>query len=131
MDSSIPIGRRWAIGLDGLLGLVPGVGDLIGAAVSAVVLAAAVRSGIPRAALARMAVNVALDALLGAIPVAGDVFDFAHKANTKNLRIFREALAGAREPVRDWGFVVAVAVGLTALLLLPVLGLFLLIRALF
>ena len=95
MDRSIPLGR-WSIGLDGLLGLIPGAGDTLGALVSAAIVARAATSGLPRSAVARMALNVLIDTLLGAIPLAGDVFDFAFKANSRNLQIFREALEGQR-----------------------------------
>jgi hypothetical protein len=130
MDRSIPIGRRWSIGLDAVVGLVPGVGDLLGALVSVLVVVAGIRARLPRAAIARMAVNTAIDALLGAIPIAGDLFDAAYKANTRNLEIFRRALAGRREPARDWGFVLLVLLALLAVLAIPVVGLVLLVRGL-
>jgi Domain of unknown function (DUF4112) len=130
MDRSIPIGRRWSIGLDAVVGLVPGVGDLLGALVSVLVIMAGIRARLPRAAIARMAVNTAIDALLGAVPFVGDLFDAAYKANTKNLEIFRQALAGSREPARDWGFLLLVLLALLAVLAIPVVGLVMLVRAL-
>jgi len=129
MDSSIPIGRRWSIGLDGLIGLVPGVGDLVGALVGVVVIGAAVRAGVPRATVFRMAVNAGVDALLGLVPVAGDVADLAFKSNTRNLRLFRESLAGRREPVRDWTFVGLALLAGAALVAAPLVLLILLIRS--
>jgi hypothetical protein len=119
MDSSIPIGRRWSIGLDGLVGLVPGVGDMAGTLVSALIIISATRAGTPRATVARMLINVAFDTILGALPVLGDVFDFAYKANTKNVKLFRESILGQRQTVRDWGFILAVALALLALLAIP------------
>lgn len=129
MDSSIPLGRGISIGLDGLIGLVPGVGDLAGAIVSLLILAAGVRARLPRSAIARMAVNLGLDALLGTVPLAGDVFDFAFKANEKNLRIFRDSLAGRRSGPRDWAFVAAVFLALSLVLTLPIVGFILLLGA--
>src|SRR5216117_2410115 len=76
MDDSIRIGP-WGIGLDGFIGLIPGVGDMAGAAVSAVIIARAMKSGIPKSAVMRMVVNVGLDSLVGAVPFFGDLFDFA------------------------------------------------------
>jgi hypothetical protein len=130
MDRSIPIGSRFSVGLDAVVGLVPGVGDLLGALVSVLVIVAGIRARLPRAAIARMAVNTAIDALLGAVPFVGDLFDAAYKANTKNLEIFRQALAGSREPARDWGFLLLVLLALLAVLAIPVVGLVMLVRAL-
>ena len=108
MDGAIPIGR-WSIGLDPLLGLLPGFGDLIGALISMVIVARAVQAGIPRVAVARMTANIAIDTLIGSIPVFGDVFDFAYKANTQNLRIYEEALRDRRTATaRHWGFFITV-----------------------
>jgi len=127
MDNSIALGR-WRIGLDGLLGLIPGVGDVAGGAVSAVIILRAAAAGLPRAAIARMAANVAIDSLLGSVPVAGDLFDFAYKANAKNLKIYRESFAGGGT-ARHWGFLAAVAALLAAALALPVAELVALYRA--
>lgn len=80
-------GTRWRIGLDGLAGLVPGVGDLITTAVSAYIVSEAHRLGVPRTVLLRMAWNVAVDTVVGAIPAVGDVFDVGWKANRKNLAL--------------------------------------------
>ena len=81
-------------GLDAILGLVPGVGDTASAAISAALIVAGWRMGVRRRVLAEMAWNVAVDWLIGSIPILGDVFDVAHRANTKNLRLLRSALRG-------------------------------------
>lgn len=83
-------GLGWRFGLDGILGLVPGIGDAAGLALSSVVLLQAVRLGARGATAARMVANVALDAVVGSIPVIGSIFDFAYKANTRNLRLLEE-----------------------------------------
>lgn len=86
LDTSIGIpGTRWRFGLDPILGLVPGVGDLAGAALSGYIVYEAWRLGVPRAVLARMIANVAAETLLGTVPVAGDLFDAWWKANRRNV----------------------------------------------
>ncbi len=79
------INRR--IGLDGLLGLVPGIGDLATGVLSAYILAEAWRLGVPTSQLARMGTNWAIDVTLGSVPIVGDMFDIAWKANRKNVSI--------------------------------------------
>src|SRR5262245_24807634 len=109
MDSSIPIGR-WRIGLDSLAGFVPGFGDLAGALVSMLIVMRAINAGVPSVAIARMMTNIAIDSLLGAIPVAGDLFDMAYKSNLKNLKIYQDSVAaGHRASSRHWGFFALVA----------------------
>jgi hypothetical protein len=130
MENSIPIGKRWSIGLDGIVGLFPGVGDLAGAFVSGLIVASAAQAGLPRAALGRMMANVAVDTLLGGIPFVGDVFDFAFKANTRNIRIYQEHLAGRRQPVRDWLFTLLVALALLAIVAIPIVVFVYIIRRL-
>ncbi len=87
MDSSVRLPGGFRIGIDGLIGLVPGVGDLAAAGVSFYIVAQAAHAGVPARVLARMVLNVALDAVVGAIPVLGDVFDVAFKANLRNARL--------------------------------------------
>jgi hypothetical protein len=122
MDESIRIGP-WSVGLDGFIGLVPGIGDVAGAAVSSLIIARAMQSGIAKSAVVRMVLNVALDSLAGAVPFFGDVFDFAFKANTYNLQIYREAMRGERQPIRDWLFISLVFVILLLAVVLPIAGL--------
>lgn len=99
LDSSIRIpGTRWRIGLDALLGVVPGIGDAAGAALSGVIVLAAARMGAPRAVLMRMLLNVAVEVFVGAIPVAGDLFDAGWKANERNVALLDEWLGRARRP---------------------------------
>jgi hypothetical protein len=128
MDSAIPIGR-WSIGLDGLLGLVPGFGDFAGTVISLVIVARAAAAGMPQIALTRMLANVAIDSLLGLIPVVGDVFDFAYKANIRNLRIYEEYLHGSTSTIRHWSFFVVLTLVLIAILAVPVLLVLLIVQA--
>jgi hypothetical protein len=129
MDRSIPIGP-WRIGLDGVIGLVPGLGDFIGVIVSGLIVAAAIRARLPRSAIARMVANVAVDGIVGAIPFLGDFFDMTFKANTRNVEIYREALRGGGNRTRDSLFVAAVVLAFAAALAIPLLVLFLILRRL-
>src|SRR5258706_12536880 len=88
LDSSIPIpGTGLSIGIDALIGLFPVLGDLIGVALSGYIITEAHRLGASRAVLARMAFKVAVEGIGGMVPVAGDVFDAAWKANQRNVRL--------------------------------------------
>ncbi|MGZ9073707.1 MAG: DUF4112 domain-containing protein, partial [Rhodoplanes sp.] len=80
-------GTQIRFGLDPLLGLLPVVGDIGGAALSAYLIYQARRLKLPKSAIARMIGNVAVEAALGAIPLAGDMFDLFWRANMRNLRI--------------------------------------------
>ena len=78
LDSSIKVpGFNARFGLDGLIGLIPGVGDAIAALISSVVISEAARMGAPKVLLLKMAFNVLVDSVVGAIPLVGDLFDFA------------------------------------------------------
>ena len=94
LDNSLPIpGTGWRIGLDPLLGLIPGLGDLIGAVLSSWILLAGYRLGASRPTLVRMFWNVLVETVLGAIPMLGDIFDAAWKANAKNVALLERHLA--------------------------------------
>ncbi len=95
MDSAITVPvLRLRIGADAVLGLVPGVGDALAGAVGAYLIYEAHRLGAPRSALARMAFNLALDTAVGAIPVAGDIWDFFFRANDRNMQILARHVGG-------------------------------------
>ena len=83
----------WRIGLDGLVGLIPGVGDAATAALSAYIVLEGWRLGVRKRTLARMAGNAGLDLLLGSVPLIGDLFDIAWKANVRNIELIRRDLA--------------------------------------
>ena len=87
LDNSIPLPGGYRIGLDPIIGLLPGLGDAIGALLSAFIINEARSLGAPRSILMRMIGNVAIETVLGAIPFAGDVFDAVFKANTRNLSL--------------------------------------------
>ncbi len=85
-------GINRAVGLDALVGLIPVVGDIITAAMGAYIVWEARNLGLPKWKLARMAGNVLFDSAVGAVPVAGDFFDFFFRSNTRNLRIIKRHL---------------------------------------
>lgn len=88
MDSSIKIpGVKFRIGLDPLIGLLPGVGDIITTSISAYIIYQGYKLGADRITILKMIGNALIDGLLGEIPIAGDIFDFAFKANIRNLRL--------------------------------------------
>ncbi|ELZ89157.1 DUF4112 domain-containing protein [Haloferax sulfurifontis] len=88
LDEAFEIpGTNYRVGLDPILGLVPGIGDATASALSAYILVEAAMLGVPRATLARMLGNVVLDATVGSLPLVGDVFDAAWKANARNVRL--------------------------------------------
>ena len=94
LDSAFKVpGTNVRLGLDSLIGLVPGIGDLVSTAVSSYIIWEARRLGLPRWKIARMIGNVALDTTIGAVPLFGDVADVFFKANRRNMRIIREHLA--------------------------------------
>src|SRR4051794_22676445 len=87
-------GTGWRFGLDALIGLVPNIGDTLTVLPSFYILLAAVRHGVPKITLLRMAANIGVDYLVGSIPVIGDAFDFVWKANDMNIRLIRERATG-------------------------------------
>lgn len=112
LDNSIPIpGTRFRIGLDALIGLVPGLGDAAGAVFSSYILLEAGKLGVARSTLLRMGANVLIEAVIGVIPLAGDLFDAGWKANQRNLSLLERSLETptlARR--RDRGFVAATVI---------------------
>jgi len=80
-------GTRIRFGADALLGLLPGLGDIVGGVLSAVVIGEAIRAGVPGPVLLRMVGNIAVDVIVGAVPVAGDLFDVYWKAGVRNLAL--------------------------------------------
>ena len=123
LDNSITIpGTRRKIGLDPIVGLIPGIGDLIGAVLSAYIILEAARADVSGFMLMRMVTNVALDTLLGSIPVVGDAFDAVWKSNTKNVSLLERHVAKqAGLSVRGRGHS-AGAIVLTVIALLVIIG---------
>jgi hypothetical protein len=121
MDTQFEIpGLGIRFGLDALLGLIPGIGDTLTSLVSFYILSAGVRLGIPKITMARMGMNVAIDWVVGSIPLVGDLFDVAWKSNTKNVELIRRHVAAGgtvrRARASDWLFVGGIMLGLLAVL---------------
>ncbi len=121
MDESITIpGIGYKIGLDGLIGLIPGVGDLITAGVSSYIIAKAHQMGIPKVVLLRMAGNTAIDVVIGTVPLLGDLFDMGWKANRRNLQLLVGHLESPKKSQRSSWWMVG---GLFSLIGLAFIGL--------
>jgi hypothetical protein len=114
-------GTQIRFGLDGIIGLVPGLGDVLAGLLSlAIPLAAWVR-GVPYITLVRMAANLGIGVLVGTIPLFGDVFDIFWKANRRNYRLLQRSLAAPRRHNwRDWAFLLFLAAMLGLVFAVPV-----------
>jgi|OpeIllAssembly_1097287.scaffolds.fasta_scaffold19777_2 hypothetical protein len=95
LDNSIPLPGGYRIGLDGIVGLIPGVGDALGASLSTYIVVQAARLGASPVQLLRMMMNILLETVMGTIPVLGDLFDFAWKANQRNMALLDAQLQKA------------------------------------
>jgi Domain of unknown function (DUF4112) len=114
-------GTSVRFGLDGIIGLVPGLGDIIGGLASSIIVIAAWVRGVPYITLVRMVVNIAIEVLLGTIPLLGDAFDIAWKANRRNYAlIVRHLQQPRRQTWRDWVFLTLIAATLAAVFLAPI-----------
>ncbi len=98
LDSAFVIpGTNRRVGVDAVIGLVPGIGDAISTLLASYIIWEARQLGLPRWKIARMIANVAVDTAIGAIPIAGDAFDLFFKANERNLRIVHDHLGISRK----------------------------------
>lgn len=117
MDNLVRIpGTNFRIGIDPLIGLIPGIGDTGSALVSALAFIQAARNGLPKIILARMATNILLNEVIGIIPGLGDAFSFWFKSNARNHDLLKKHMAAGgtvRKAGRaDWFFVISVLVAL-------------------
>jgi Domain of unknown function (DUF4112) len=98
-DQAIGIpGTQWRIGLESIIGLLPIGGDWIGLVMSSYILFHAVKFNLPRTVMVRMVLNVLIDAIVGAVPLLGDLFDTTWKANTKNVNLLEAHL---KSPIKS------------------------------
>ena len=122
LDEGIRVpGTRIRFGLDPILGLVPGLGDVAGALLSGAILMEAYRRQLSRTTLVRMAANIIVDTVAGAVPLLGDVVDFLWKSNRRNLALLeRHALEPSRSARTDrlWVMIVFGLLGMTCVGLL-------------
>ncbi len=129
-------GTGWRFGLDALVGLVPGVGDLATTAVSVYILASGVRYRVPKVTLLRMGANIAVDYVLGSVPVLGDLLDAFWKSNQMNVELLRARATvapgeAARGRASDWLFLAVIVLVLLALLVASLAVAFWLLSQLF
>jgi len=114
-------GTSIRFGIDGIVGLIPGVGDILGGLASCIIVLAAWFRGVPNITVARMVVNVAIEVAVGTIPFVGDVFDIAWKANRRNYKLLEGSLrATKRNTGPDWVFFGVLGVFMLALTMIPV-----------
>ena len=115
-------GTSIRFGLDGIIGLVPGVGDILAGLASCIIILAAWARRAPYVTIARMLVNLALDVIIGTVPLFGDLFDIAWKANRRNYALLARHL---EQPNRrhwgDWFFLAGVALVVATIFAVPVL----------
>ena len=122
-------GTRIHFGVDGIIGLVPGLGDVLAGLLSLVIPLAAWIRGVPYIALVRMAANIGIGVIVGSIPLFGDAFDIAWKANRRNYRILERHLGEPRRHTwRDWLFLIVLVVFIVLIFAVPIIFLVWLVR---
>ena len=123
LDDFIQIpGTSIRFGLDGIVGFIPGVGDAIGGIASCIIIVAAWVRGVPSPVLARMVANVVIEVVVGSVPVMGDVFDIAWRANRRNYALLTGCKFEPRKHTRQsWLFLGALCAFLMALVIVPTL----------
>ena len=144
MQARLEMLRRWStqldsvfeipglgirFGWDPIIGLVPGFGDMVTPLYSIAIVVTGMQLGIPRVVQLRMLLNVVIDALIGAVPLFGDAFDVAWKANDWNMKLLERHAWEERPPSRgDWLFVIAIACAMLAVIAIPIVALWFLVR---
>ena len=122
LDTTVTIpGTSLSLGLDPLLGLIPGIGDALANLMGTAILGLAVRLQVPRIVLLRMSLNLLINGAVGAIPIIGDLFSVWFRSHARNAGLLRQA---AMQPLRrtsyDWWYVIGIVGGTVALLLLAI-----------
>jgi hypothetical protein len=114
-------GTQIRFGIDGIIGLVPGIGDVLGGILSLIIPIAAWIRGVPYITLVRMAVNLGIGVLVGSVPLFGDIFDIAFKPNRRNYQLLRRHLGEPRRHTgKDWTFLLLLALALALVFAVPV-----------
>jgi Domain of unknown function (DUF4112) len=111
-------GTSIRIGLDPIVSLIPGIGDLLANLTGSFIIVIAAQLGVPKIVLTRMGINVAINTLLGAVPIFGDVISIWYRSNVKNVELLERYVGrqSKRADRKDWLFVIALVVGLLLLL---------------
>jgi hypothetical protein len=124
LDYAFALPGGFRFGVAGIIGLIPGIGDVFDALVSLYIVIRAIQLGIPRVAIARMLVNVGIEAFAGSVPFIGDLFDIAFKANRRNYQLLKShLLEPRRQSAYDWLFLMVTVLLVLASILLPVFAL--------
>ena len=130
-DYAFTLPGGFQFGLAGLIGLIPGIGDIIDALISLYIVFRAIQLRISRVAIARMLVNIGLEAGVGAVPLLGDAFVIGFKANRRNYELLRRHMLNPRhQRTRDWWFLALTLLILLACFAVPVILVVLLLRRL-
>ena len=109
-------------GLDGIVGVIPGIGDLIGGIASCIIIVAAWVRGVSYGTVLRMVANVGIEVVFGSVPILGDMFDIAWRANRRNYALLTGSIYEPRKyTIQSWLFLAALCIVLAALVLLPIL----------
>jgi hypothetical protein len=115
-------GTNVRFGLDGIVGFIPGFGDVLGGLASCIIVLAAYFRGVPMITIARMVVNLAIEVGVGLVPFFGNLFDIGWRANRRNYHLLeRSLMASQRDTARDWLFMGLLGFGLLVLAMLPFL----------
>ena len=126
LDSSLRIpGTKITIGLDPLLGLIPGIGDLISNAIGSTLLLLATKAGVPRIIILRMSLNICINTIIGTIPGLGDIFSVWFKSNVKNASLLHQHCQSTARiaTYHDWVYVGGIIIGMLLLIILLLGGL--------
>lgn len=117
-------GTSIRIGLDPIISLIPGVGDLLANLTGSLILVIAAQLGVPKIVLARMGANIAINTIIGVIPIFGDIISIWFRSNVRNVELLKRSLGRQTKPavLGDWLFVILLIVGLLALLSGIVIG---------
>ncbi len=113
LDNAVRIpGTDYRVGIDPILGLIPGGGDIVGGLLSVYIVLEATRLGVPKATIAKMGTNILTEVAAGTVPLVGDFMDVHWKANARNVALLDEhfAVLEPEEPANPW-FVAAVVIG--------------------
>ena len=115
-------GTSIRFGIDGIIGLIPGLGDILGGLASCIIVIAAWFRGVPYVTLLRMGINIGIEVLIGSIPIAGDLFDIAWKANRRNYALMTRHLRQPRRHTwKDYAFLGGIVSALGAIFAIPML----------
>ena len=124
LDTTVKIpGTSLYLGLDPVLGLIPGIGDAIANLIGTIILGLGTRLQVPRIVLARMSLNLLINGTIGAVPIVGDLFSIWFRSHARNAVLLREAASRPeRETHRDWFYVGGIIAGTVVLLVLTIGG---------